>query len=97
MLFISWNYFFNLSIAPVFLFASYVFYHITLSWFPSKSDVYRLSYLYPAETSFDLQLLHQLPSLADTHGAVHWGVSFHPNQKHMQQKFYEYNASLSLN
>lgn len=47
-----------------------------------KSDVYRLSYLYPAETSLDLQLLHQLPSLADTHGAVHWGVSFHPNHKH---------------
>lgn len=37
-----------------------------------------LWYLYPAETSLYLQLLHQLPGLADTHGAVHWGVSFHP-------------------
>jgi hypothetical protein len=36
------------------------------------------AYLDPAKTGFNLQLLHQLPGLADTHGAVHWGVSFHP-------------------
>lgn len=35
-------------------------------------------HLYPAETGLYLQLLHQLPGLADAHGAVHWGVSFHP-------------------
>lgn len=42
----------------------------------------RHSYLYPAETSLYLQLLHQLSSLANAHGAVHWGVSFHPDHKH---------------
>lgn len=42
----------------------------------------RRSYLYPAETSLNLQLLHQLSSLANAHGAVHWGVSFHPDDKH---------------
>lgn len=42
----------------------------------------RRSYLYPAETSLYLQLLHQLSSLANAHGAVHWGVSFHPDHKH---------------
>lgn len=39
-----------------------------------------VSHLYPAETGLYLQLLHQLPGLADAHGAVHWGVSFHPVQ-----------------
>lgn len=37
-----------------------------------------VSHLYPAETGLYLQLLHQLPGLANAHGAVHWGVSFHP-------------------
>lgn len=44
-----------------------------------------LLYLYPAETSLDLQLLNQLPCLADTHGAVHWGVSFHSEDKHSKK------------
>lgn len=41
-------------------------------------DASAYAYLDPAKTGFNLQLLHQLPSLADTHGAVNWGVSFHP-------------------
>lgn len=50
------------------------------SRFPPRG--YKWSYLYPAETSLYLQLLHQLSSLANAHGAVHWGVSFHPDHKH---------------
>lgn len=46
-----------------------------------KTCVRVWSHLYPAETSLDLQLLHQLPGLADAHGAVHWGVSFHPSHR----------------
>lgn len=54
--------------------------------FPSspwyQTEAFSLSYLYPTETGLYLQLLHQFPGLADTHGAVHWGVSFHPTHKH---------------
>lgn len=58
-------------------------------------ELHRLSYLYPAETSLYLQLLHQFPSLADTHGAVHWGVSFHA--KHKQPHFTDsMNTALPL-
>lgn len=48
----------------------------------NKSVHFSDYYLYPAETSLNLQLLHQLPGLAGAHGAVHWGVSFHPSHKH---------------
>lgn len=72
-----------------FIFALSVFQRVALSRSPCVTEGSMLTYLYPTETRLNLQLLHQFPGLADTHGAVHWGVSFHPSHKHSNVEGFE--------